>query len=96
MAEREPALALEVGVGRPDDPNVHYDDGGLIDLNNVGADGLVTALRWPGDQAEAFVRERDLRRGYDSLAEIGALSSLDPALLEHHADRLIVLPWQPR
>lgn len=41
-------------------------------------------------------RSDDPDRGYDSVAEIGALSSLDPALLDHQADRLIVLPWQPR
>lgn len=96
LAARDPELALKVGVGRPDDPNVHYDDGGLVDLNNVSANGLVMALSWPRDDAEAFVRERDLRRGYDSLAEVGALSSLDPMLLEHQTDRLILLPWRPR
>jgi hypothetical protein len=96
LIERDPQFATELGVGRPDDRFKRYDDGGLVDLNNVGADGLVTALRWPRDQAEAFVRERDLRRGYDSLAEIGAFSSVDPVLLDHQADRLVVLPWQPR
>ncbi|WP_166355685.1 helix-hairpin-helix domain-containing protein [Phytoactinopolyspora limicola] len=95
IAARDPELALELGVGRPDRPGGGYVDGGLIDLNNATAAGIVHVLGWNPQLAESYVAERDARHGYRSLTEIGALSSLDPAVLESSAERIIVLPYRP-
>lgn len=91
IVARDPAMAHELGIGRPG-ADRDYDDGGLVDLNNTGAGGLATALGWPGETAEAFVVARDLRGGYASLDEVAALSGLAPALLDRDAERIVLLP----
>ncbi|WP_129669026.1 hypothetical protein [Phytoactinopolyspora endophytica] len=93
IVERDPAMALELGIGRPDTRR-EYADGGLMDLNNVTAAGIVHFLGWRPDVADTFVAERDARHGYTSLTEIGALSGVDPKLLETHSDRIVLLPFQ--
>lgn len=93
IVSSDPAMALELGIGRPDVPG-GFVDGGLVDLNNVTPAGMVEALGWDPAVAEAFVAGRDARRGYTSLTEIGALSGLDPAALEMDAERIIVLPYR--
>ena len=95
IAHRDPAMARELRIGRPDAPQRSYDDGGLVDLNNTSAPGLAAALMWPRETAEAFVVARDVRGGYQSLDEIAALSGLEPHLLERDAERLVVLPHRP-
>lgn len=95
IVSRDPAMAYELGIGRPDVERT-YDDGGLVDLNNVSADGLVLALRWDRPVAEAYVSGRDLRGGYASWDEVSALSGLELVLVERDAERLVLLPWQPR
>lgn len=91
IVTRDPAMAHELNIGRPDAQR-GYDDGGLVDLNNVGADALVAALQWPSELAEAFVVARDLRGGYASLDEVAALSGVSPDLLERDAERIVLLP----
>lgn len=89
----DPAMAFELGIGRPDLSGA-YADGGLVDLNNTTAGGIVQVLGWDPVTAETFVAERDARHGYASLTEIGALSGLDPKLLDTHAERIVVLPYR--
>lgn len=91
IVARDPAMAHELGIGRLG-AGGDYDDGGLVDLNNAGADDLVTALAWPRKTAEAFVLARDLRGGYATLDEVAALSGLEPALLDRDAERIVLLP----
>ncbi|WP_129710978.1 ComEA family DNA-binding protein [Haloactinopolyspora alba] len=95
IAESDPSMALELNIGRPDVPGA-YADGGLIDLNNASAAGIVRVLGWTTTTAERFVTERDTRRGYASLTEIVALSGFDPRTFDGHADRIVVLPYRPR
>ncbi|PZF85115.1 hypothetical protein [Jiangella anatolica] len=95
IAANDLAMAYELAIGRPDLPAT-YDDGGLVDLNNVSADGLVSALTWDRAVAEVYVSARDLRGGYASWDELGALSGLEPSLVERDAERLILLPWRSR
>ncbi|TDC49623.1 hypothetical protein E1212_17605 [Jiangella ureilytica] len=94
LIARDPAMAMELNLGRPDLPDI-VDDGDLVDLNNTSAGGLAAALRWDPATAEAFVVARDLRGGYASLDEIAALSGLEPQLLERDAERIVVLPYRP-
>lgn len=91
LIARDPAMAVELNLGRPDVPDV-VDDGDLVDLNNTTADGLATALGWPIETAEAFVVARDVRGGYASLDEVAALSGLETALLDRDAERIVLLP----
>lgn len=94
LIARDPAMAVELNLARPDVADV-VDDGDLVDLNNTSAAGLAAALGWPRETAEAFVVARDLRGGYASLDEIAALSGLEPQLLERDAERIVVLPHRP-
>lgn len=93
IAANDPAMALELGIGRPDLART-YDDGGLVDLNNIPADSLVAALGWERSVAEAYAIGREMRRGYASLAEVEALSGIAPDVLGQDAERLIVLPYR--
>ncbi|SEE93329.1 hypothetical protein [Jiangella alba] len=95
IVTRDPAMAHELGIGRPG-AGPDYDDGGLVDLNNAGAGELATALGWPRETAEEFVLARDLRGGYASADEVAALSGLAPALLDRDAERIVVLPYRTK
>nr|WP_246211050.1 helix-hairpin-helix domain-containing protein [Phytoactinopolyspora alkaliphila] len=88
-------MALELGIGQPDVPG-SYADGGLVDLNNASAGGIASVLSLDPATAEAFVAGREARRGYASLAEVGALSNLDPRALEASAEWIVVLPYRGR
>jgi hypothetical protein len=52
LLDRDPALAAELRIGRPDLPR-HFDDGGLIDINTVPAQVL---SRLPGLRPEDVER----------------------------------------
>ncbi len=43
LADSNPALARELGIGRPDIPH-EYDDGGLVDVNHVPGGVLASSL----------------------------------------------------
>lgn len=40
LAARDPQMARELGIGRPDLPGRRYDDGGLVDLNSAPAQAI--------------------------------------------------------
>ncbi len=91
LAERDPALARELRIGRPDLPR-QYDDGGLVDLNRApaaviaGLPGLTPAL------AEQIVRVRDQVGGFVSAEDVSAAASLPPNLTADLAEYGIFLP----
>ncbi|SDS82758.1 hypothetical protein [Jiangella sp. DSM 45060] len=95
IATQDLAMAYELAIGRPDLPR-SFDDGGLVDLNNVTADGLVSVLRWDRAVAETYATARDIRGGYVTWDEVNALSGLEPSMVERDAERLILLPWRAR
>ncbi|TDE12236.1 hypothetical protein [Jiangella asiatica] len=88
-------MAVELGIGRPDLAG-EFDDGGMIDVNNVRAADLVRHLGWRQAVADSFVRDRDRRHGYASFTELMAMSGVDVNLLERDAERLVLLPHQDR
>ncbi|AYY13816.1 hypothetical protein EF847_15040 [Actinobacteria bacterium YIM 96077] len=107
IAESDPQLAIELGIGRPElrrshrtsrdrlhDQRQPYDDGGMIDLNNATADSIIDVLGWDAGLVSNFVNDRELRRGYTSFTELQALSRIDPQLIEAQKDRIVVLPYQ--
>jgi Protein of unknown function (DUF2510)/Helix-hairpin-helix motif len=58
LAERDPLLARELGIGRPGFGS-QYDDGGLLDLNSATAEQLSSICGLPHNLAEAVVTVRD-------------------------------------
>jgi hypothetical protein len=94
LAVEDPALALELGIGRPD-LRRDYDDGGVIDVNHVPPRVL---LRLPGvtpERAEVIVRMREERGGFVSAEELCASAEL-PAEVSHEiTEHTVYLPGLP-
>lgn len=90
LLRREPALARDLRIGRPDLPR-QYDDGGLIDVNGVPEHVLTTALGLTIEQARGIVLERERTGGFASVRDLAARGLLQPAELRTLSDVLIVV-----
>jgi hypothetical protein len=93
IVERDPSMARELRIGRPDVPGRTYDDGGLVDLNHVGPEVMVRLLELSPEQAEEIVRVRSEIHGFASLEELGAYTSLPPPVIEGLRERAIFLRY---
>jgi hypothetical protein len=82
----DPALARELGIGRPD-LRRGFDDGGLVDLNGAPAAVIAGVCGIGQQQAEAVVAARAARGGYFNLGEVFVdvplPDSVQGALTEH-------------
>jgi len=90
MARERPALARELGVGRPDLPNAQ--DAGLVDINNAPA---TVIERLPGVDdllATQIIEARSATGGFSSVEDLGAALNLDGDLVERLRDRVVFLP----
>lgn len=88
ILDRDPALARDLRIGRPDLPR-RYDDGGLVDVNHVPAEVLASALGWSGEEAAAVVEARQQIDGFEGIAELGAYAPLGQHRLDRVADLLV-------
>jgi helix-hairpin-helix protein len=89
IAERDPALAREMGIGRPDRPGAA--DGGVIDVNSAPPELLE---RLPGIDAAAALRIVQVRAevdGFSSLADLGMTLELDGDAVEDLRGRVVFL-----
>ncbi|SEM23170.1 ComEA family DNA-binding protein [Streptacidiphilus jiangxiensis] len=91
LAERDPALARELGIGRPDLPH-QYDDGGLADVNHAPAPVLAGLPGMTPEAADRIVAARGECGGFGSVAELEVWAELPAELAEELADRLVFLP----
>jgi hypothetical protein len=90
LARERPALAVEMGVGRPDLPNAQ--SAGLVDLNNAPAQ-VIARLRGVDDAlAQQIVRARDDVHGFSSVEDLGAALDLDGNVVEDLRDCVVFLP----
>jgi hypothetical protein len=88
----DPVLAGELLIGRPD-LHRQYDDGGLVDVNNVPAAVLVHELRLSGEAAEEVAQARERVGGFGSPEELLVYCiGITPAQLSTIRDRLVFLP----
>jgi DNA uptake protein ComE-like DNA-binding protein len=92
LADRDPALARDLRIGRPDLPR-EFDDGGLVDVNHVPAPVLTNHLGLSAQQAEAVVQAREQLGGFATVAELEGYASLDAATVDALADRIILLRY---
>jgi DNA uptake protein ComE-like DNA-binding protein len=90
LAERDPALARDLRVGRPDLPS-DYDDGGLVDVNSVPAAVLVAELGLTGAEAGVVLRVRAHVGGFRSPDDLVTLAGLEQRRVDRVADRLVAL-----
>jgi Helix-hairpin-helix motif len=90
IAEQNPALAREIGIGRPDRQGAV--DAGLVDINNASAGAL---MRLPGIDDQLATRIAEVRAqtgGFSSLEDLGALLDLDGNLVEGLRGHAVFLP----
>ncbi|MDK3258542.1 helix-hairpin-helix domain-containing protein [Blastococcus capsensis] len=84
LHETDPALARELGIGRPD-LGRGYDDGGLVDLNTASAALIATVSGIDREHADAVVAARSARGGtYLTVAE----AFIEAHLPSHVQDQL--------
>lgn len=91
LAERDPVMARELRIGRPDLPR-QYDDGGLIDVNRAPASVIATLPGLTPALAEQIVRVRDEVGGFVSAEDLSAAASLPPHLTADLAEYGLFLP----
>jgi hypothetical protein len=88
----DPALATELMIGRPD-LGRQYDDGGLVDVNNVPAATLAAELSLSPGIAEQITAARDRLGGFGSAEELVVYcDGITMAGLDAIRDRLVFRP----
>jgi hypothetical protein len=87
LVRANPALAHELGVGRPDLAG-QYDDGGLIDVNHVPEPVLTSALDLTPAEAKAIEGARARLGSFVSAEEVAVYAGLEPGRLDEVGDLL--------
>ena len=90
LVERDPELAREAGVGRPDLPEAAH--GGLVDVNAAPAAVLARLPGIDDATAERIARTREELDGFASLEDLGATLDLPADTVEDLRDRAVFLP----
>jgi DNA uptake protein ComE-like DNA-binding protein len=90
MAQRNPALAQELGIGRPDRQGAA--DAGLVDVNNAGVTALLGLPGVDGDLATQIIETREKVGGFSSLEDCGATLDLDGGIVEGLRSKVVFLP----
>ena len=90
LAHERPAVARELGIGRPDLPNAQA--AGLVDVNNAPAHALESLPGVDDALATRIVEARAETHGFSSLEDMGAALDLDGDLVDDLRDRVVFLP----
>jgi Helix-hairpin-helix motif len=85
IAERNPAMARRIGIGRPD--RAHAEHAGLVDVNSAP---VATLARLPGLD-DALARQAAEIRPLGSLEEMGAVLDLPGPVVEDLRERTIFI-----
>lgn len=88
---RDPVLAWELRIGRPDLPR-GFDDGGLIDVNHVPPRELASLPGMTPVLVDQIVRARAQCDGFASVEELSVLADLPPTLTETLGEYTVFLP----
>ena len=88
---RDPVMAWELRIGRPDLPR-GFDDGGLVDVNHVPPYVLAQLPGMNTELVDRILRAREQCGGFTSVEELSALAQLPPALTETLGEYTIFLP----
>ncbi|TNC24839.1 ComEA family DNA-binding protein [Amycolatopsis alkalitolerans] len=91
LAARDPLLAKELHIGRPDLPG-DYDDGGLVELNTAPAETLARRLGLDPAQAQSIVDARASFGGaFSAVDDVFAATELPLDTWDLIRDRAIIL-----
>ena len=91
LVKKDPQLADELGIGRPD-LRQDFDDGGLIDVNHAPQPYL---LYLPGVDQHLAKRIVELRRsvgGFSSSEDLEVTLDLDPGTIDRAKDLMLFRP----
>jgi DNA uptake protein ComE-like DNA-binding protein len=91
FAAMDPAQAVYLGIGRPD-LNRSYDDGGLIDVNNVPSAELARVARLTMPVAHQIVADRLQRGPFQQPVELLQRGLVSERTMRRIAPQLIALP----
>jgi hypothetical protein len=90
LARHDPALAREIGIGRPDEHGAA--DAGLVDVNNCSVTALLKLPGVTGDIATQIIEAREKVNGFSSLEDLGITLDLDGELVERLRGQAVFLP----
>lgn len=86
----QPALAREIGLGRPDISG--SDDYGLVDVNHASPAALARLPGITDDVVRQIVDRRAQAGGFSSVEDLGLVLNLPPGLVEQIRDTAIFIP----
>ena len=87
---RDPDLARDMNIGRPD-LHRNYDDAGLLDLNTVPSSVLVQHAGMTPEEAEKVVAARERLGGLSSVDDLVIFADTNPETAERLKDRAVFL-----
>jgi hypothetical protein len=90
LVRRDPQMARDLRIGRPDLPR-QYDDGGLVDVNSAPPEVLREALGLTADQATQVVEARRQLGRFEHAEDLVNLAGLEPGTYDHVRDRIVVM-----
>lgn len=90
LAHEEPAVARELGVGRPDVPGAN--SMGVVDVNHASAGALATLPGVDDQKAGEIVAAREEIDGFSSLEDCGGVLGLDADVVEDLRPFVVFLP----
>jgi hypothetical protein len=90
LVAKDPALAREIRVGRPDLTR-DYDDGGLLDLNALPEGALVSCAGLSAPQAAEVVRIREQLGRLSSVDELVVYGDFDPTTVDRLKEHSVFL-----
>lgn len=90
LAQRDPQMARDLRIGRPDLPR-HYDDGGLVDVNSAPAETIAQWLGLTGAQAAHIVEVRHQLGKFQQVDDLLNMAGLDWTAFDQARDRIITL-----
>ena len=90
LARKDPRLAVEAGIGRPELSRA--DDGGVIDVNHASAAAIATLPGIDEPLAQQIIETRDAIDGFASLEELGLVLDLPGDVVERLRDQSVFLP----
>jgi hypothetical protein len=86
----QPALAKEIGLGRPDVPGA--DDYGLVDVNHCSRSALAALPGVSAKVARDIVEKRAEVGGFSSVEDLGLVLDLPPGTVDQMRDMAVFIP----
>ena len=90
IAIRDPQMARDLRIGRPDLPR-QYDDGGLVDVNSAPVEVLRQALGLTADQSSQVVETRHQLSRFEHPDDLIQYAGLEPSTVDNVKDRIILM-----